>query len=1276
MLPAMRFSWFVTAGVCAWLVACGSSSHKKALTCDPAECGPDAAGATNAAAGSTAGPGPEPESTAGQGGEGGSTASVPPDTGASEGGSTASDGGSGGQGGEPSVGVNLELVLVGDGTVAVGQASACLASPCSYPASAGAVFSLEARPGASSRFVGWSGDCHGSAASTAITLDGSARCVATFVARHAVALAVSAEGGGSVASTPNLNCGASGCQGEVDDHSQVTISAAKASGYLFAGWTGSSSCDGVTQASLNLDVTADVSCVAHFSKQYVLTIAAHGADAPVAVSTGSCSAILCAAEAGAGASFSASPLAGFRFSGWSGSPACTGTSNPLLIAAVTSDVSCVAEYAAQRSVIGLVGSSGSGSVVASSGDVNARCNGNSCTLDSGTTATLLAPTVIGKRLTGWSGAGCLAANQSGNGITVTPTTTDITCTANYATGVSVTGTVVGATGTVTASSTSSGASCSPGSCSLDQGGSVALTAPNLLPTYRFSSWSGDMGCAGTALAITLSNVQSSTACKANYVQQFTIASLATAGGSANAKNGATLCAGSSCTVDAGTLVTLTAVPDAANGYHFTTWTGAGCTTTTNPLTLSNVNATCTASFALNTFTIAATSGTNGSVTATRADTNAQCVGASCTVNFGVNVSLAALPAANFHFAGWSGAGCTPAGSSPLVLKNLNATCAAAFAIDTFSASVTASPPAGGVVGITCPAGNCGAVPAGQLANITASANAGWSFQGWSANCGGGTASPSAVTVTTNTSCVATFRPRATALASPSGAGSIAPSGTPNAVCSAAGDPANCVVDLGGSVTFTARPLNNAVFVNWSGDCSGTAATVTLTGISAPKNCTANFYQLWAQATGADGVDGLTKVATLADGTVVGLGQSALNGSKLNRLTLVDLNANTGKLTRGQVFEDKAATGSFAALGLTTTSSQKNVIALGAHAVLNGRVSTIQPWLHSEQTPAFESEYAYSNGGNTSGVGGEVITTLDGGYAFTVGVNDPQVAVIMTHLTRVDTSGKPSFDVQFCATDPKGTCLATVPVDLIQDAKTKNYVVLSRVTNTTTEILLTFVDETGAILGTTRYLDRQDLVGTQLAQGSAADTYLVVGRWTDPKGSISAFFAELTRAAKVPSLAIAVGAGANNEQFTGIAKTATGYALSGAFTDAQLGNEAWLTLIDASGGIKTQVAFGGPLGDGATSIGNVPSGGFALGGLTSSWGAGNSDLWTLRVDSDAGLTFNAASGATRHVTSFSSAAITSITSPASTVTKRDSTATQVTPAVTTSVAGFTQVAQAP
>ncbi len=1175
----------------------------------------------------------------------------------------------------------LEVTLSGNGSVAVTDAAACLAGPCQYPLTDGSLLTLEAKPGPDSRFVGWSGACTGTTPITTVTVSGLKECIATFALQRAVSVSVDVPGNGTVSTDPNVGCTAQGCSGQVDDKSNLTLQATAATGYRFVSWTGSAACEGSALAALPLVITGDLACTAKFSKQYQVTVSAQGAAATVSVHNGACTALSCLADTGSTATFTAIDVPGFRFTGWTGSAQCTGTGSPLDLV-VTSDIACVANYVARFKVTGLVALPQTGAVTATSADVNSTCSTNSCLVDTGKSTTLVAPTINGYRLTGWTGAGCPATGQ-GNGVTVTPTNADIVCTATYALGVSVTGTVVGATGTVAAASNSPGNNCVPGAggCSIDANGSVTLTAPNLLPTYRFVNWTGDAGCAGAAATITLTNVASSKACNANYLQQFTIVAKANVGGTATAAVGGNLCANGSCTVDAGTGVALSAAPDTANGYHFTGWSGTNCAPpASNPLTLSNLNTTCSANFALNTFTIAATAGTNGTVTATRTDTNALCGGASCLVNFGTNVSLAATPALHYHFVGWTGASC-PATGTPISLKNLSTTCNATFAIDTFSATAAITPTAAGTATISCTPNACTAVPYGTLVNISVAVNTGWSLVSWSPGCNAG-----GVTVTANTACVATYRPIVTGIGAPASAGSVVVTSPGTATC-VAGNPATCAVDSGSAVTLQPKPAINSVFSTWSGGCTGTTSPYNLTNVTAPVTCTANYYQLWAQATGAAANDYMDNVVGLADGTVVGFGTSANGGA---RLSLVDLNANTGKVGRNQVFNDTQdpKTAQFAALGLAVTSNQKNIIALGAHrSALAGVPATQYPWLHNEQAPAWEYEYKYTQGTAATISGtvpvqftGNVITTLDGGYAFCIGGGDKAVGNA-AHLTKVDATGKPAWDFLFRGTDVNGGLIDVIPVDVLEDPAKKYFVVLAELETSPAQLLLAYVSEAGVLLSADQYADNAHDLKPVRFVAVAADTFMVAGsRVVTATGDTDGFYAQLVKGAPKSARAFDVGTRTAQETFNSITRTPTGFALVGQFADPTLGLEAWLVQLSAADAITAQFSYGGPQAknqiDAAISVFAMPAGGLAVGGYTNSWGAGLADMWTLRLDANANITFNGASAAHRTATGYTATAVDTLASITPDLVTIANTVSQATPQVAVSAAAFTQNQQAP
>ena len=1221
--------------------------------CDQTECPDGEAGMPDS------GTPPTPE-----GGEGGAPPDVGPVADAGEAGAITASGGA------TSSDSELIIVLEGNGTVTVSGEAACLSSPCSYLTVLGVMFQLQAKPGADSRFVGWSGDCSGDMPSTSVAVSGPRECIATFAVQRAVSAAVGATGGGTVVTDPNLSCNASGCKGQVDDHSSVTLKATPKAGFRFVNWTGGSECEGIAQATLGIQVTQDVACTATFAKQYGLAVSAVGANAKISVTNGNCIALACQADADTSATFEASPVAGYRFTGWTGDSLCTGTTSPLVIAKVNTDITCLANYVARFTATGLIGGGLAGTVSAT-GDVNATCPstpGNTCTADANTKVTLLAPTIAGNYLANWSGC---TGTQSGNGIVVTPTTANVTCTANYVVGVSVTGTVVGATGTVTATSASPGSDCTKtlGSCTISSGGTVTLAAPTSIVGYRFNGWSGDAGCTGATTTIVLSNVISSKSCSANYVQQFTIASVTSPGGTVSASKGGGPCAGNSCTVDKDVSVSLGATPDTANGYHFNSWTGAGCPGANNPLTLVNVTATCTATFGLDTFTITAKSGTGGNATATRLDTNVECGGDSCAVTFGTPVRLDAIPATNYHFSGWTGANC-PTTGNPITLKNVTATCTAAFAINTFSAQVSATPTGSGTVGIVCPGNNCNAVAYGQSVNVSATPNTGWAFASWSTNCAGGTA-----TVTATTNCVATFIPIVTGTAA-NGAGTITLV-SPSVTCSN-GNPATCAVLSGNQIVLTAVPGANSVFTSWSGDCLGSNAAVTLTNVTTPKNCTANFYKLWARSTGGKNLDGTSHLVSLADGTLVGMGISLPEGGKQYGLSLVDFEADTGKLLRNDRIIDANAAGEFGALGLTTNTDQKSIVALGLHVTKAAQ----RPLLHNE-SPAnkFDIEYAFKNG-QTAAIGGEVITTLDGGYAFCTAVLDAfdgsGAQVATSHLTKVDVSGKVvAFDVAFCGTSGEA-CVATRPFDVIQDPTTKEFVVLSQVLTGNSGLLLTFISDQGVYKTSTFYQDSVDLFGAQLVVGASANSYFVVGWRVEGKGTHDGFFAELNRTGSAPNFAFSLGVVGANEQFTSVTKTGKNqYAVAGYF-DSKQGNEAWLVLIGKDGSISSQLGYGGPNDEQATAVTTVPAGGFALGGGTTSWGSTltDNDMWQLRVGPDGALAFNAnvVPPAVLSTPTYKPVSLTGIKAPTLVMKPSVSNVDTVSPLIKITPAGFAQVVQ--
>jgi predicted secreted protein len=94
-------------------------------------------------------------------------------------------------------------------------------------------------------------------------------------------------------------------------------------------------------------------------------------------------------------------------------------------------------------------------------------------------------------------------------------------------------------------------------------------------------------------------------------------------------------------------------------------------------------------------------------------------------------------------------------------------------------------------------------------------------------------------------------------------------------------------------------------------------------------------------------------------------------------------------------------------------------------------------------------------------------------------------------------------------------------------------------------------------------------------------------------------------------------GARDEECRGIVQTADGgFLLAGSQDQDGAGNfDAWLIRTDSAGNVLWDTTFGGPLSEGVEDVTLLPDGGFAVLGNTLSFGAGDQDVWLLRVSAD-------------------------------------------------------------
>lgn len=178
-----------------------------------------------------------------------------------------------------------------------------------------------------------------------------------------------------------------------------------------------------------------------------------------------------------------------------------------------------------------------------------------------------------------------------------------------------------------------------------------------------------------------------------------------------------------------------------------------------------------------------------------------------------NVTLTAAPSATSIFAGWSGS-CSGTALTCTLRLDANKDVNAAFDT-TYAITITTAGSGSGAVTAN-PTGPRYAP--GATVTLTAMPSSGSVFSGWSGACSGA-ATTCVVTMSTNRSVTATFVPAQsfsiTVTKSGTGTGSVTL------------DPPGPSYTSGTSVMLTAIPSSGSLFVNWSGNCTGTSSTCTL-----------------------------------------------------------------------------------------------------------------------------------------------------------------------------------------------------------------------------------------------------------------------------------------------------------------------------------------------------------------------------------------------------------------------------------------------------------------
>jgi hypothetical protein len=304
-------------------------------------------------------------------------------------------------------------------------------------------------------------------------------------------LNVARSGNGTISSSPlGIACG-SDCSEVYISGTAVKLSAAPATGSVFAGWSGTG-CS-TTSPDVSFTINANMACTATFNllTTYMLTVTRAGTgsgsvtSSPTGINCGStCSKTL---NSGSTVTLTAAPASGSTFAGWSGNCTTTGT------VTMTGNMGCTATfnssgYTLTSTVVNEVTLSGTpgGTIVSSPAGISC---GTDCSENypAGQIVTLTPKAAANSKFKAWTGH----TDCSDGSVTMNASKT---CAATFT--LNTLSLAVSKTGNGTVTSTPSGITCGTGCLSNFVAGAAVTLKATPEAGYAFAGWSG--GCTGTA----------------------------------------------------------------------------------------------------------------------------------------------------------------------------------------------------------------------------------------------------------------------------------------------------------------------------------------------------------------------------------------------------------------------------------------------------------------------------------------------------------------------------------------------------------------------------------------------------------------------------------------------------------------------------------------------------------------------------------------------------------------------------------------------------------
>lgn len=455
-----------------------------------------------------------------------------------------------------------------------------------------------------------------------------------------------------------------------------------------------------------------------------------------------------------------------------------------------------------------------------------------------------------------------------------------------------------------------------------------------------------------------------------------------------------------------------------------------------------------------------------------------------------------------------------------------------------------------------------------------------------------------------------------------GAGTVVASGT-----GCPGGTNTCAALPGaGTVTLVASPDPGAVFVNWTGACSGTGNGVVTPIPTAGVTCTANFRSLWARLFHSP-TDVAQQLTTTPYGVVETPNRLHYLGGFPSRGgdTMAVWNAN---LLTGAVNANSGFVFSQDGTALSPVSLLQDG-ANGTVALVKANIRNGAGLLWFSDTNGLVRATSYELDASTVQlVPVAIVRAKDGGLAFLEQYHDTSPNGTFPNfgqLTRVDATGNVVGATVFrealnnCAIRP--TLRSFTPYALGVDAA-GNYLAAGAVQSLSADpvsqfkLNLTLFGADGVPMwGVHVEPTPSARIMIPTAITSNGNDFLVTGVITDLKESYDAFGLSISNTGTVNWWSSFGADGTLDAAFHGVPHGA-GYALAGYGTQADNGYDLFAAVLSGDGTAVKGISYGGAGDEAGLWLTNAANGGFNLFGQSiNSFGNTLTSTWALRLDSN-------------------------------------------------------------